>query len=539
MQPAGYLIETIVILVAAVICLWLAQRVRLASVFGYLVAGTVIGPSALGLVTDVEATRPLAELGVVFLLFTVGLQLPIERIRVMRPAMFGLGAAQIVVTGGLIMAIAALAGVALDSALVIAGALALSSTAVVLQLLTERGELTNRTGRSAFAILLTQDLAVGPLLVVVIALGQETTSLGEALAIAAVKAVAALAVILVVGRLILRPLFRPVAATRNPEIFAALTLLVILCTGLATQLAGLSMAFGAFLAGMLLAETTYRHQVAAVIQPFRGLLLGLFFITVGMSVDFALAAREPMLVAGLVGALLVGKAALLVGLCLVFRLPFSQSLFLGLLLCQGGEFAFVLLGAAVDQGVLAQPLAQPLVLAVIVSMLLTPLLASVARQAFRWLERSKSVGVDRIAGDSVTLSGHVVIAGYGRAGKAIGAHLGIENVPFVAIDMDPDRVAAGRNDGLAVYYGDATRPEVLATLGVDRARAVIVALDNPKMALQVVALLRYIFPELQIFARAHDEDHGEELRHAGANDVVPEISETAMKLAGSVLQKSD
>ncbi len=536
MQPAGYLIPTIVILLAAVICLWLAQRLRLASVFGYLVAGIVIGPAALGLVTDLEATRPLAELGVVFLLFTVGLELPIERIRVMRPAMFGLGAAQIVLTATLVVLVAAFAGVAIDAALVVGGALALSSTAIVLQLLTERRELTSRSGRAAFAVLLTQDLAVGPLLVVVIALGQETESLGMALAGAALKAAAALAVILVVGRMVLRPLFRPVAATRNPEVFAALTLLVILCTGLATQFAGLSMAFGAFLAGMLLAETTYRHQVAAVILPFRGLLLGLFFITVGMAVDFAPAARDPGLIAVMVAALLVGKAVLLGGLCLIFRLPASQSIYLGLLLCQGGEFAFVLLGAGVGAGVLAQPLAQEIILVVILSMVLTPLLAIAGRKGFDWLERSNSTGVDQIEEDPIAPSGHVLIVGFGRAGSAIAAQLRIEKVPFVAIDMDPGRVAAARKEGRPVYFGDATRPEVMDTLGVNRARAVIVALDDSKVALQIVALLRYLFPELKIFARAHDETHGEELRKAGADGVVLEISDIAVKLTGSVLR---
>ena len=256
MNTTGYLIEVIIILLAAVLCLWLAQRLKLASVLGYLVAGIVIGPTALGLISDVEAMRPLAELGVVFLLFTVGLELQIERIRVIPPAMFGLSAAQIVLTVAAITAIAWAAGATIDVALVAAGALSLSSTAIVLQLLTERRELNRRHGRSALTVLLTQDIAVGPLLVIVVALGHENGSLSAALGLASLKAVAALTVILVVGRLVLRPLFRPIAATRDPEIFAALTLLVVLCTGLATEAAGLSMAFGAFLTGMLLAETT-------------------------------------------------------------------------------------------------------------------------------------------------------------------------------------------------------------------------------------------------------------------------------------------
>jgi CPA2 family monovalent cation:H+ antiporter-2 len=536
MHITGYLIEVIIILLAAVVCLWLAQRLKLASVLGYLVAGIVIGPTALGLITDVEAMRPLAELGVVFLLFTVGLELPIERIRVIRPAMFGLSAAQIVLTAAVITAIAWAAGGSIDIALVAAGALSLSSTAIVLQLLTERRELTSRNGRSALTVLLSQDLAVGPLLVIVVALGQKTESLPMVLGLAGLKAVAALIVILVVGRLILRPLFRPVAATRDPEIFAALTLLVVLCTGLATQMAGLSMAFGAFLTGMLLAETTYRHQVAAVILPFRGLLLGLFFIIVGVSIDLDLAWAEAPTVAGLLALLLVGKALLLIGLGLVFRLPLSQALYLGILLCQGGEFAFVLLGAGIVEGVLPRPLGQMLALIVILSMILTPLLAIAARRVLQWTERPSDVPTEPPGTAPEDLNDHVIVVGYGRVGSTIAAHLSVENVACVAIERDPEQVAQGHKEGRSVYYGDATRPEVLTAFSVDRARALIITLPDPAQSLQIVSLLRYIFPDLKILARAHDTAHGAELMKAGADGSVPEIADGALKLAASVLQ---
>ena len=308
----GYLTEVIIILLAAVVSVSIFQRLKLTSVLGYLAAGAVIGPHALGLITDAETARPLAELGVVFLLFTVGLELPIGRVKLLRGSGYGLGAMQVVVTITAIALACLLAGIALATAIVVAGALALSSTAVVLQLLTERGELTSRLGRSAFAILIIQDLAVGPLLVISLALVGTELAIGTALGLATLKAVFALAAIIFFGRLVLRRLFKSVAVGRNPEIFAATTLLVVFGIGLATKAAGLSMAFGAFLAGMLLAETSYRHQVAAVIQPFRGLLLGLFFITVGMSIDIQMALASPLLIIVLLAALLTSKAALIV-----------------------------------------------------------------------------------------------------------------------------------------------------------------------------------------------------------------------------------
>jgi CPA2 family monovalent cation:H+ antiporter-2 len=344
-EHGGYLLEVIVVLVAAVVSVFLFQRFGLGAVLGYLVAGAVIGPSGFALVADVGTIQTLGELGVVFLLFTVGLELPFERIRVMQARVFALGAGQVFVTALAVTGIAILFGVSTVTSVVIGGALALSSTAIVLRMLVDRGQLTSRFGRSCFAVLLVQDMMVGPFLVLAIALAPGGETIGQAVGEAVLKAVVAVMAILGIGRVVLRHVFQQVAALRDPDVFIALSLVVVLASGLMTKMAGLSMAFGAFLAGMLLAETHYRHQVAADIQPFRGLLLGLFFMSVGMSVDLGLTIDRALLVVGLAVGLIVVKAAILSGLGLAASMRPAQALNLGVLLSQGGEFAFVLLGA--------------------------------------------------------------------------------------------------------------------------------------------------------------------------------------------------
>lgn len=536
MPEAGYLTQVIVILLAAVVSVLIFQRLNLGSVLGYLVAGAVIGPTGLALITDVESTRALAELGVVFLLFAVGLELPFERIKLMRGRSFALGAVQVIVTSVAIAAVALIFGASGTAAAVIGAGLALSSTAIVLQLLSERGEMASRLGRSSFAVLLVQDLSVGPLLVAVVALGQEDTAILPALGFAGLKMAIALLVILGVGRIALRHVFWPVAASRDPEIFAAFTLLVVLVIATFTHMAGLSMAFGAFLAGMLLAETHYRHQVGAVIQPFRGLLLGLFFMTVGMSIDLELTLRQGWLILGMVAALLAGKAVLLMGLGRLFGLPTAQALHLGILLSQGGEFAFVLLGVGLTSGILPVHEGQILLVVVAMTMVATPFLARLGRDLSRRIERAEVVQVEDIAEEIERLSGHVVIAGYGRVGRAVAASLEAAKVPFIAVDMDPHRIAQAQQRGVPVYYGDITRPEILVALHFDHARSLVIAVDNPTSALQLAALVRYIFPNLHIYARARDEDHGRELEELGVHTVEPELVATGHKLAGSILE---
>ncbi|MEE8270226.1 MAG: cation:proton antiporter [Alphaproteobacteria bacterium] len=539
MADVGFLLQTVLILLAAVCFVPLFQWLRLGPVLGYLVAGAVIGPSGLALIKELEPTQALAELGVVFLLFTVGLELPLARFRVIPPRMFGLGVAQIVVTAAAVGAAVLAIGGTATAAIVVGGGLALSSTTIVLRLLSDRGDLNSRFGRSTLAVLLVQDLAVGPLLVAVVALGGASGSIGVTLGLAALKAALAVALIVGLGRYVVPWLCGRAAATRLPEVFAALTLMIVLCAALATHIAGLTMGFGAFLAGMLLAETSYRHQVAAEIQPFRGLLLGLFFITVGMAANLELAGRQigPIVLMAL--GLLIGKAVLLGALGRLFGLTKAQALQMGLLLSQGGEFAFVLLGAGIATGAVTAATGQTLVAVVALTMMATPALAQLARRLATLVDRFEAVGVEETEDLTEQTVDHVVIAGFGRVGRAVGRRLTATNVPFVAVDLDPSNITHAREQGLSVYYGDACRPEVLEAVRVDRARAVVVALNDPKAALQVVSLLRYIFPELKIFVRAYDDAHAEELRNAGANEVVPELVATGDRLAGSILEQAD
>jgi CPA2 family monovalent cation:H+ antiporter-2 len=538
MPEAGYLGEVIVLLAAAVVAVAFAYHLRLGPIMGYLVAGIAVGPDGLGLIRDLESTRALAEFGVVFLLFTIGLELPLSRIRVTLGPAFLLGLAQVLVTAVIFAGGAALLGLGAATAVIIGAALALSSTAMVIRILVDRGELNSHFGRTAFAVLIVQDLAVAIFLVLVIALGGSETDFGQTLLFAGLKLVIAIAAILGIGRLLLRHVLVQVALVREREIFIALTLLIVLATGLLSHLAGLSMAFGAFLAGMLLAETPFRHQVAADIQPFRGLLLGLVFMTVGMTVDLQLVWSHFGTVVLLVAGLLFGKAVILALLARLFGQSRVDALHLGLLLCQGGEFAFVLFAAAVAHGVLPFAEVQVLILVVALTMMLTPLLAKAAGSLAERMEHREAVPVDAVPDETEELHDHVVVIGFGRVGRAVATQLVDDGRPFVAVDLDPHRIAQARNAGFTVYYGDATQPDILSSLHIERARAVVVTLDNPKAALQVVALIRYIFPELEVFARARNDHHARELEEAGAHLVVPELIQTGVKLASEVIQKT-
>ncbi len=535
MEHDPYLIDVIVILTAAVVSASLFRRLKLAVALGYLIAGAAIGPFGIGFITDVETVRPIAEFGVLFLLFTIGLELPLERLRVLPLTTFALGLVQVLATGAFAAAVAVGFGLPVEAAVVIGLGLALSSTVFVVQFLIDRGRLATRFGRTALAVLLTQDIVVGPILVVILALGAESESLGRALGLAVGKAVLALAAFLLVGRYGLRHLFRFAAIARNTEVFVATTLLLVLATALLTRTAGLSMALGGFLAGMMLAETQYRHQVAAEIQPFRGLLLGLFFMTVGMSADLDLTPPALGAVAALAVAIIVCKGLILAGLALAFRLSAAVSVSLGLMLSQGGEFGFILLGVGVMQGVLAPELANLLIVAIAVTLLLTPVLAHAALTFNRRFGRFVAARGDAVADGAPMLGDHVVVGGYGRVGRTIGAELKAGGIPYIAVDLDPDRVAQARARGETVFYGDATRPEVLEALRIESARAMVIALDNPRAATQLAGMLRYVFPGLRVLARAHDDDHAEELRNAGADLVIPQLVATGERLADSIL----
>lgn len=537
MIEKAFLEDFLILLLTILVFVPLFHRLRVSTVLAYLAAGVVIGPYALGLISNIEAAENIGEFGVVFLLFSVGLELKFERFRLFGARAFGLGGAQVLVTSVVLAAIAWLLALPLTVALLVGVALALSSTAVVLQLLGERGPgpMAGPLGRVVLPVLLVQDIAVGPLLVFVSVLATGGGEFGSALGIAALKSLAVLVAIYAAERTALRPLLRIAAGAGAPEVFTGAALLLVVGIGWMTELAGLSMALGAFLAGMMVADTEFRHQVAADIQPFRGLLLGLFFMTVGMSLDLTVAVEQAWVIALLVVGLMATKGTLLAGLALAFRLPRNRALFLGGLLSQGSEFAFVVLALAAGYGLIDRPTAQLLTIAVGLSMAITAAGMSITtRLARRRMEATPSVlgKLDREGGE---LAGHVVVAGFGQVGKAVARHLAGQRVPILVLDLHPRRVAASRARGLPVFYGDAARIDVMRAAHLDRAAALVVALPDAATAERCVAVARQAFPRLRIFARVPDTGWVTRIQQAGANAVVPEGLTTALELAERVV----
>jgi monovalent cation:H+ antiporter-2, CPA2 family len=544
-NPESYR-EVILFLATAGVVVPLFHRLRISPVLGFLGAGALLGPYGLGrlvgefpvlrwfTIADREEMGHLAEFGVVFLLFMMGLELSWERLRRMRRLVFGLGVLQIA------LCTVAIAGAAiylqLDrvAAVVFGLALALSSTAIVLPVLAEAKRLNSPTGRTSFAILLAQDLAVAPILFAVTLLGAaEGDGTATAFLIALLKAFLALAVIIGGGRLIVRPLFQLVARTRSPELFMAVSLLTVVATSVGAAASGLSMALGAFVAGLLLSETEYRRAVETTIDPFKGLLLGVFFVSVGMQLDTAWILREPALILGLALALVALKTAIIFGLGLVFRLPRPVAAESALLLGPGGEFAFVTIGAAMTAGLVPYASGQPVLVAATLTMLSIPLLAHLAARLGKRLERLEADEIEEAL--PAPERGRVIIAGFGRVGQLVGEMLTRHKVPYIAIDANPDLVREHRKLGKPVYYGDSSRADFLGRCGIESARALVVTLDSPSAIEAVVQAVRSERPDLTIVARARDARHASALYGLGVDDAVPENFEASLQLSEAVL----
>ncbi len=539
----GHFTDALILLAAALVAVPLFHAARIGPVLGYLAAGLVIGPGGLGLLGEPERVEPFAELGVMFLLFTIGLDLSLERLRAMRRLVFGLGLAQVVVTSLAIGLVAVAFGATPAAALAIGGALAMSSTAAVVKVLGDRGEMTSRFGRAVLAVLLFQDLSVAPLLAVVPHLADGGTGLVQALGLALAKGAGAIVLMVLAGRLVLRPAFRLLVRQRHPELFTAASLIVALGAGWLSALAGLSAALGAFMGGLLLAGTPYRHQIEAEIQPFRGLLLGLFFMTVGMGLDPAAILSSWPQVAAIAAALLVGKVVLLVPLGLLAGLRAPVALRTALVLAQGGEFAFVLLGAATLAGVVAPDLVQPLTAAVILTIVATPWLAELGA----WVD---GVARRRLEGGAARpeppAAPHVIVAGYGRVGITVCALLEEAGLPWLALDADMERVQAARQREKPVFFGDAGRLEVWRAAGVGHARLVVMTMDNGPAATRATAMLKTHYERLPIVVRVTDAGHARRALDAGATDAVAEtfeaslfIGETALRRAGIDVDRAD
>ena len=504
----------LVFLLAAVIAVPLFKRFGLGAVLGYLAAGVVLGPFGVKVIHDAEPVLAASEIGVVMMLFVIGLELSPARLMVMRKPVFGVGGLQVALSGAALGGLGLAWGLGWKAALVVGLALALSSTAVSLQLLSERKAMNSPHGRLAFAILLFQDLAAIPLIAAIPLLGVAAASADPVWKDVA-KAAAAIAAVVIGGRYLLRQLFRIAARIGVPEMLTASALLAVLGAGWAMHLAGLSMGLGAFLAGVLLADSEFRHEIESQIEPFKGLLLGLFFMAVGMSIDLNLVAAEPWLILLGTMTLLAIKSTVLLGIGLrPGKLGWREALQLGAVMALGGEFAFVVLAEAVKANLIDTGLQNRLVAIVGLSMALTPLSMIAAARLLRALPEA----VSKRAFDTIP-DGHpqVILAGFGRFGQIVARMLVAQKIPFVALETDPERLDTVRRFGNIAYYGDPSRPDLLRSAGAGHARIFINAIDSTEANLRVTRVVRRLYPTLKVFARAHDRRHAWQLMDLGAS----------------------
>lgn len=547
-----FLREIILFLVLSGILIPILQRLRINQVVGFLAVGTLVGPFGLGLLADevpwlAFLTFPrdagvamLAEIGVLFLMFMIGLELSAARLWAMRRWVFGAGTAQVILSAALVGGVLLLAyGFDSQTALVVGLVLSLSSTAVVMQLLAQQQATGSPLGQAAFAILMLQDLAVVPILLLIGALGGSGGS--DSVAILAlttlVKAALAIALIYLVGGRVVHKLFRSFAEHRQPDVFMALILLSTFGIAGLSAAAGLSMALGALIAGLLLAETEFKHEVELMVEPFKGLLMGLFFMTVGMSIDTRQILEAPLLLAASLAGLVLLKAVVVAVLLRIGGQPWSRAVEGGLLLGQGGEFAFVAIGYAMSARVLDPVLGAQVMLVVGLSLFITPMLARLGRFIG---ERGEHVRNEHAAaaddGALASARGRVIIAGFGRVGQQLAKLLGEQNIPFVAFECDAKLVSKLHAEGKPVYFGNAARPELLRRVHADEAPAIVLTMDHPASSMQAVRGIRREFPHARLFVRSRDEKHARALRLAGASIVVPETLEASLQLSAFVLE---
>ena len=526
----------------------LLLRFGINSILGFLIIGVLLGPHMLGALarhlpfisaltlSNAHAANGMAELGVVFLLFLIGLELSPERLRTMRRLVFGYGGLQVILSTSVLAGLAHLANYTAIQSLIIGMALALSSTAIVIQLFSDEKRLGSQAGRISFAVLLMQDLAVIPMLLLISALANPSaTNMMQSLLLAAGQALLAGAAIVLVGRYALRPILRFVAATKSPDLFMAIVLFIAMGTGAAATLAGLSMSLGAFIAGIMLAETEYRRAIETTIEPFKGLLLGLFFLLVGLNLDLALLVEMPWQILGAALAIILTKMAIMMGLAELYRLPRQSAFEAAMLMGPGGEFAFVLLASATASGLFAPAATGPILLIVSLGMVALPLLARLAKTLRTKLKAANKLDITMMQSPPAQDEAHVIVAGFGRVGSLVTTLLEEQNVPYLAVDTDINNVSPARNRGQKVYYGDATNAAFLEACGIDKAKCLAITMDNPAQVDEILKLARTRRPDLKIIARARDERHAMRLYQAGVTEAVPETIEASLQLGEAVL----
>ena len=531
--------DVLILLIFAVVLVAIFRRLGQPVILAYLFAGMLLGPHGVAIVTGQAMMQTIGELGIVFLMFSLGLEFSLPRLNAMRRAVFGLGLAQVAVTTVAATLVVQLAGFGWQLGLVLGGALAMSSTAIVSKMLAERGELGTPHGRDVMAILLFQDLAVVAFLIVIPSLSAEGETLALALGLAAVKAAVALAVVLYAGQRPMRWWFAVVARQRSHELFMLNLLLVSLGLAALTEAVGLSLALGAFLAGMLIAETEFRYQVEEDIAPFRDVLLGLFFVTVGMSLDLAVVAANAGWVLLLLVVPVAAKLALVVLLSRAFGSTLPTALRTGLYLAQAGELALAMLALAVQSRILDGAIQQTVLAAMVLSMLAAPVVIQYAEPIVRrftandWLARAAQVTA--IASQAMARQEHVIVCGYGRSGQNLARLLDAEHIPFVALDNDPDRVREASGAGASVVYGDAGRRETLSAAGLAKARAVVITFADVPLALKILDQVHRLRPDVPVVVRTLDDAELDRLLKAGATEVVPEVLEGSLMLASHSL----
>jgi K+:H+ antiporter len=534
--------EGLTLLAISLLVIWVLKRIKLPPILGYLFVGVLVGPYSLGWLPEGEHIKTLAEIGVVFLLFMVGLEFSLSRLIAMRATVFGLGSCQVVIStlsGGFI---AWLTGIEWQAALVVGGALALSSTAIVAKQLSDQLEMQARHGQLTIAILLFQDLAVVPLLVIIPILSMEhDQSLILPILIAIGEGMFAIFIMLQIGRLLLRPFYHLVARTHSAEIFTLATLFIALTAAWLTNQLGLSLALGAFLAGLMLSETEYKHQIEADIRPFRDVLMGLFFISVGAQLDVSIIFREWFWIGLLTTGLIVGKGAVIAILTRLLGYELPVAFRTGLILGQAGEFSFAVLMVAISNNLLTLQETQPIIAAALLSMLITPILIRYNRRITERLFRGAYIAglnapTKELNSACETLSGHVIICGFGRIGQNLANILREMNIPYVALDLDHSLIREAWEAGENVFFGDSTRAEILKKAELVRASALIITFDDALIAEHIIRSARQINTDIPIVVRSKDDQYMDNLHSVGASNVVPESFEASMMLAIHVLQ---
>jgi CPA2 family monovalent cation:H+ antiporter-2 len=533
-------LQTVLILLAsAVLVVVLFRTLRLPPTLGYLAVGVVLGPYAMGWIPETQEAHELAEIGVVFLMFSIGLEFSLQRLVTMRRIVFGLGAAQVMATMLITWGIASALGVDWKAGLILGGVLAMSSTALLAKLLAERSELNSPHGRQIIGVLLFQDLAVVPLLILLPALAPGTRDLAASLGLALLKAAIVLGLLLWIGQYLMRGWFHVVARQKSGELFVLNVLLITLGLAYVTEVAGLSLALGAFVAGALISETEYRYQVEVDIKPFRDVLLGLFFVTIGMLLDLRVVVEQAQWVFLVLAAILALKSALVFGLSLAFGADSAVALRTGLTLAASGEFGFVLLARADNLDLMPAPVMQPVLAAMLLSMLAAPLIVERSGQLARRWSRSdwmhRAMELHNIAVQSMAADQHVVICGYGRSGQNLARLLERESIPFIALDVDPQRIREAAAAGESVVFGDAARREVLVAAGLLRARGLVISYSDTASALTILRCVQELRPGLPVVVRTRDDADIDKLKEAGAAEVVAEIMEASLMLASTTL----